>query len=235
MDIQIKKLKKSYNQKLILDIDELRIPKHSIFALLGSNGAGKSTLGKIICNLEAPDSGDIYFNNQYIKKSDSKNITMVFQKPYMLRKTVRASIEYPLLLRGVSKSEAKERTQEVINRMNLEDISEQKAWTLSGGEMQKVALARATVFNPRLLVLDEPSASIDPLSLKAIEEEIQYVNKKDCTVLIITHNISQAHRIATHVAYMEKGVVIETGLAEKVLNFPTSTTTKRFLSGDIII
>lgn len=235
MNISINNLTKSYGHKNVLDIQKLHIPKNSIYALIGSNGAGKSTLGKIICGLEPWKTGTVTFNGKLPSSVDTQNITMVFQKPYMLRNTVLGNIESPLLLRGLSKQDSRKKAIKVIERMQLEEIADQKAWTLSGGEMQKVALARATVFNPKVLVLDEPSANIDPLSLFSIEEEIMHINSKGCTVIIITHNISQAKRLTSHTAYMEKGSIIESGLTSKIMSSPSSPITQRFLQGDIIV
>ncbi|HLR35667.1 MAG TPA: ATP-binding cassette domain-containing protein [Tissierellales bacterium] len=208
MKISIKNLKKFYSEKLILDIDGLEIEEGKITGIIGPNGSGKSTLLKIISGLDEEFSGEIKYDNKYLNRDIYKRMTLVMQKPYLFKRKVFDNIEYPLKIRNIKKENRKERAIDILKRLEIEELKNKKAHLLSGGESQKVSLARALIFNPKLLLLDEPTSNIDPESIKVMEREIiRYNRETKGTVLIVTHNMDQSERICDKVLFLDKGKV----------------------------
>ena len=204
MEVSIKNLKKLYSDKLVLDIDNLTMEKGKITGIIGPNGSGKSTLLNIVAGLDREFSGIVKYDQKSINKEIYKEMTLVTQKPYLFRREVYENIEYPLRIRGVKKGEIKRRVKDIIERFEIEELKDKKAHLLSGGESQKVSLARALVFEPRLLLLDEPTSNIDPESIKIMEREIlKYNRETKGTVLIVTHNIEQSKRLCDNIVYLE--------------------------------
>lgn len=209
MDIQIKNLKKYYGENQVLDIESLAIKKQRITGIIGPNGCGKTTLLNIIAGLDKEYLGNINYNNKKINKEIVSNMTIVFQKPYLFRRSVYDNIEYPLKIRGIDRQKSKPLVEDIMKRLEIEDLRDKKAHRLSGGESQKVALGRALVFNPKLLLLDEPTSNIDPEYIVTMESEIKKFNRENKgTVIIVTHNIEQSKRLCDHIIGMENGRVV---------------------------
>lgn len=203
MEIRIENLKKYYGEKQILDIDNLIIEKGKITGITGPNGCGKTTLLNIIAGLDKEYSGKISYDGIELNKDIIDNMTIVFQKPYLFKRTVYENIEYPLKIRGMNKSEMNSLVLNIIKNLEIEELMEKKAHILSGGESQKVALARALVFKPQLLLLDEPTSNIDPDSIKILEREILRFNEETGgTVIIVTHNMEQSTRLGHKILEM---------------------------------
>lgn len=235
MDIMITGLTKQYQHKEVLKIPSLAINRSSLLGVVGPNGAGKSTLARLIAGVEYPTEGSIAYDGEAISRELQQRITLVFQKPYMLRTTVFNNIAYPLKLRGLSKASIGNRVRAIIEDFEIEALSEQNAWTLSGGEAQKVALARALVFKPSLLILDEPTANIDPASIVLMEKMIKKAHAdENTTAIMVTHNILQAKRLCTDLLFMNNGKAVEMGNASKLFERPSSLLTKQFLEGELI-
>lgn len=168
MNVTFQNLQKSFDGRKVLDLEQGLIKSGSRTAIIGPNGAGKSTLLRIIAGLEPADSGVLLYGNS--AAFPRMDITMVFQKPYLISTTVEKNIAYPMKLRGYEPALIEQRTNELMEELNLTGLRKQKAWKLSGGETQKVALARALSFQPKLLLLDEPTANIDPYTTAEIEK-----------------------------------------------------------------
>ncbi|KAB3530313.1 ATP-binding cassette domain-containing protein [Alkaliphilus pronyensis] len=235
MNININRLTKIYNNKTVLSIPKLQIEKGALLGLIGPNGAGKSTLAKILGGLEEASSGNILYDEELISTSLLKKITVVAQKPYLLRGTVYYNIAYPLKIRKVEEAEIVIKVDEMLKEMELLEIKNQKAWTLSGGEVQKVALARALIFNPSLLILDEPTANIDPSTILVMEKMIKKINKdKGTTIIIVTHNLQQASRLCDKIAFIYRGEVIELSKREQLLKNPQNILTRDFIKGELL-
>lgn len=206
MEIKANNLKRYYNNKPVLDIDKIIIPKGKITGITGSNGSGKSTLLNIISGLDVEYSGTITYDNNSLNNDIMKKMTYVFQKPYLFRRAVLENIQYPLRLRGVKQGDIKSLSEDILKRLELNDLKHKKGHLLSGGESQKVALARAIVFNPELLLLDEPTSNIDPESIKIMEREIINFNKEtNATIIIVTHNLQQSERLCDNIICLEEG------------------------------
>lgn len=206
MEVSIKGLKKYYSHRQVLDIEDLTIKKGEITGIIGPNGSGKTTLLNIIAGLEKEFIGIVQYNGQPIDKTIYMAMTLVTQRPYLFRRKVYENIEYPLKIRNIKKENIKRMVKNIIERFEIEDLKDKKANLLSGGESQKVSLARALIFQPKLLLLDEPTSNIDPESIKIMEREILRFNKETKgTVIIVTHNIEQSRRLCHNVIYLEDG------------------------------
>lgn len=200
MEIKIENLKKLYGEKEILNIDNMEIEKGKITSIIGPNGSGKTTLLTIIGGLDLDYSGTVLYDGKILNKVIGKDMTSVFQKPYLLCRTVYENIEYPLKIRGIDKKKRRKEVMGIIDRLKINDLKDKRADRLSGGESQKVAFARAVVFKPKLLLLDEPTSNIDIKSIKVLEEEIIRFNRETkATVLIVTHSMEQNDRLGQRV------------------------------------
>ncbi len=231
MNIKIENLIKVYNEKTVVNVDSISLESGKIYGIIGPNGAGKSTLLRILAGLEEISKGVCLYDKQRLKDETMKNITYMSQKPYLLRSSVYNNIAYPLKLRRYDKQIIDKNVSSIMKEFNVYELREQLATSLSGGESQKVALARALIFKPELLLLDEPTANIDPNSIELIEQAIISRNKeKAMTTIIITHNIGQAKRLCDEIVFMKDGIIEEFGEAKQVIHKPKRDTTKKFLS-----
>lgn len=236
MDLQITDLQKYYDERCVLNVENQTIKKGNFLGVIGPNGSGKSTLIKIIAGLIEASNGNVVYNNNKLNTKIQQDMTLVFQKPYLLRTTVFNNIAYPLAIRGIKKQEISRRVNDVMKSLDIRTLRDQKAWTLSGGETQKVALARAIVIKPSLLLLDEPTANIDPGSVLVMEENIKkFYEENGSTVIMITHNLQQSKRLCADVAFMNEGEIIEMDSVDNIFNNSKNTLTKRFIAGEIIV
>ncbi|MEG1929667.1 MAG: ATP-binding cassette domain-containing protein [Anaerovorax sp.] len=236
MNLTIENLKKTYGEKTVLHIPHFALQTGCLCGMIGSNGAGKSTLLNMIAAIDSPSTGTVFYGNPPTASPPLDQMTMVFQQPYMLSTSVEKNIAYPLKLRGWSLEKIEARISLLMEELGLTDLRKQKAWKLSGGETQKVALARALSFYPKLLLLDEPTANIDPIATSEIEAMLKKINREErTTVIIITHNLSQAKRLCDWVAFLHQGHLIEFNETETLLTHPTSPLTQKFIAGELLI
>jgi len=219
MNISLHNITKKYGDKTVLNIEQLEFNAGMVTGIIGPNGSGKSTLMKIIAGLDTEFTGSLHIEGQEINQKICKNMTLVFQKPYLINTDVYNNIAYPLKIRGMSKLEIKNKVEKMIELLQLKEIMKQNAITLSGGEMQKVAMARAIVFEPKLLLLDEPTSNIDPKTMQLMENAIKYINQScNTTVVLVTHNIRQLQRVCSEAVFMQEGKVAEHDVVKNVLN-----------------
>jgi tungstate transport system ATP-binding protein len=231
MKLEIKRLVRDYGTKRVLDLEEVTIEKGTRTAIIGPNGAGKSTLLNIVSRIDSASEGAVVYESE-----DSRLVTQVFQQPYMLRTSVEKNIQYPLRLRNWPEERMKQRSDELMGELGLLDLRNQKAWKLSGGETQKVALARALSFEPSLLLLDEPTANIDPATTAEIEEMLLKINREEgTTILFVTHNLAQARRVCNRLLFLDKGKLVESGDCQRILQNPAEEKTRRFIAGELLI
>lgn len=203
MEICLEQVSKQYGKKSVFQNLNHTFASGEISGLVGENGAGKSTLLRLIAGLDLDYSGYIYYNGKPFHKSLYQQITMVFQTPYLLKRSVYENIAYPLKLRHRPAAEVKWRTEEMIAKLGIEKLVKQYAHKLSGGESQKVALARALIFEPDLVLLDEPMSGIDAASVSFMERVIQdYVLEYQKTIIMITHNAQQAQALCSKVLHL---------------------------------
>jgi tungstate transport system ATP-binding protein len=255
MNLKLENLMKEYESKrgikCVLNIEEGVIEGGSRTAIIGANGAGKSTLLNIIAGLEPATSGGVFYEREaecfqgqnniaalgaWTDKIPYDKLTLVFQTPYLIRTTVEKNISYPLKLRGWKTEDIEKRIYTVMHELGLLELRKQKVWQLSGGEIQKVSLARALSFRPSLLLLDEPTANIDPATTVEIERMLIKMNSEEgTTILFITHNLMQAKRVCNKVIFLDKGELVEYGDCKTVLESPNLCKTKLFIETELLI
>ena len=214
---KVRNLKKAYNGKIVLDVDNLNFQEGKIYAIVGPNGSGKTTLLNILNLLEKPDEGQIFFYDQEItKKSNSdtldirRRMTLVNQDPFLLHSTVYDNIAYGLKIRSIPSNVQKSRIRSALYIVGLSGFKDRKANQLSGGEAQRVVISRALVIEPEVLFLDEPTANIDKKHIDVVERIIKKIKKEiKTTVIFTTHDLSQAYRLADEVISLLDGKIIE--------------------------
>jgi tungstate transport system ATP-binding protein len=212
---EVHNLRQMYNQRTVLQIDSLDIYSGEILALVGPSGAGKSTLLRHLNFLEEPAEGHLIFENSRFNGvvpplELRRRVTTVFQQPVLLNRSVAANVAYGLKLRGKNGVRAKQAVNKALKQVGLLEFADVSAKTLSGGEAQRVALARALVIEPDVLLLDEPTANLDPYNIRMIEEIVAEVNHtQSTTVVLVTHNIFQAKRLADRTALILDGKIVE--------------------------
>ena len=199
--------------------------------ILGPNGAGKSLLLRLCHGLIDPTSGRRLWADGALRPEAQ---AMVFQRPVLLRRSVAANIDYPLALKGLTKGARHETVARTLDRFGLTPLAARPARLLSGGEQQRLALARAWAMRPQVLFLDEPSSALDPSATRIIEEMIRGFSDDGITIVMTTHNLGQARRLAQDVAFLNGGRLAEHGAADTFFANPATPEARAFLAGDLI-
>jgi tungstate transport system ATP-binding protein len=236
---RVQNVSKEYEGRRVLEVDSLKIQRGEVFALVDPSGAGKSTLLRLLNSLEPPTTGRIRFldvefsANQPMPLPYRRRVTTVFQRPILLNRSVQANIGYGLVLRGRRDSAGE--IEEVLKQVGLQALARQRARTLSGGEAQRVALARAIVLQPDVLLLDEPTANLDPYNVGLGEEIVTNLNREPGTTLVlVTHNVFQAKRLAHRVALMLDSQIVEVADVEAFFESPQDPRTAAFVRGEMV-
>ena len=198
--------------------------------IVGPNGAGKSILLKICHGLLSPTTGTVRWASGSSRQQRQRQ-AMVFQKPVLLRRSARANVEYALSVRGVTKKDARERVDRVLEATGLTAIAHRQARVLSGGEQQRLVLARAWALRPRVLFLDEPAAHLDPAATAAIEDVIQQVSNAGSKIIMVTHDLGQVRRLADEVLFLHQGQLLEQAASEDFLAHAKSQEARAFVEG----
>jgi len=201
--------------------------------IVGPNGAGKSLFLRICHGLLNPSAGKVIWQNT--EQTDPRlHQAMVFQRPVMLRRSVSANIDYALKLKNIAKPERRLLIDESLGRAGLGRLRDHPARVLSFGEQQKLALARAWALKPQVLFLDEPTASLDPAATHSVEEIIQAIHEQGTRVIMTTHDLGQAKRMADDVMFLNRGRLLERATAEKFFDEPENDLARAFVRGELL-
>lgn len=212
----------------LIDNVSFALRDSSLTVIMGPNGAGKSVLLRLLHGLLQPTSGVISFGGQALDDEIRKRQALVFQRPVLLRRSVAANLDFALKLRGPIDRDGRDA---LLDQVGLLDKSKQAARLLSGGEQQRLALARALAMDPEVLFLDEPTASLDPASTALIEEIAQNVQAGGSKVVFVTHDIGQARRLADEVLFFSRGCLTEQRPVDQFFAGPASEPAKAYLEG----
>ena len=202
--------------------------------VIGPNGAGKSLLLKLCHGLLKPTSGTVNWKGCDPLNTDQHQ-SFVFQHPIMLRRSALENVAYPLKIRGLGPEARMSRANEVLQLTNIAHLADRPAQKLSGGEMQKLSLARSWATRPEVLFLDEPTANLDPKSTYDMENLINQIHQTGTKIVMTTHDMAQVRRLADEVYFLHNGKLIENGEVNNVLNSPQNPTTAAFLKGELLI
>lgn len=237
---QLHNLIQSYNGRPIIQIERLEIYKGEILAIVGPSGAGKSTLLRLLNFLEQPTQGLLRFeqsnlNGSFPPLEQRRKVTTVFQTPVLLNRSVAANVAYGLKVRQQDKKVIDQAVAAALEWVGLNKLAHQSARTLSGGEAQRVALARALVIQPTVLLMDEPTANLDPYNVKLIEEIVAKENRtRGTTIVLVTHNVFQAKRLAHRTGLLLEGRLVEIAPTSTFFEAPTDPRTAAFVRGEMI-
>lgn len=213
------------------------LEKGDFLAVVGPSGSGKTTLLRIIDGLERADSGNVIIKGAPIAGSSSqlrRDIGMVFQNPVLFNTSVFNNVAYSLKFRKVDEQEVQARTNEILEFLRLDPLKGNNALSLSGGEAQRVALARVLVYRPDLLLLDEPTANLDPHNVSIIEDVLRRTNSDGTTLILVTHNVFQAKRLAGKSTLLLEGELVEFGATKSFFETPADPRVRAFVHGEMV-
>lgn len=225
--IKVTNLGKDYEGQSVLKNINLDIESGEVFALIGPTGAGKTTLIRLLNLLETPTSGQVYFDGVDVTRSERQRLkarrrmAYVQQKPIVFKMNVYGNVACGLKWRKVKKEVVRSKVDNALELVGMLDYTKRDARTLSGGEMQRVAIARALVTDPEVLLLDEPTANLDPISIAKVEEVLeQIIGEKNITILMATHDIPQGQRLAGRMGVLINGEILQIGSPNEVFCSP---------------
>jgi len=240
--IKVVGLYQRYGEREVLENINAEVDRGEVLALIGPTGAGKTTLLRLIDLLETPTSGKLYFDGvdvtEYgkVRLEARRRMAFVLQKPAVFNASIYDNIAYGLRWRGKKKSDIKEKVNNILEIVGLSTDKSRNARTLSGGEVQRVAIARAIAIEPEVLLLDEPTANLDPISISEIEELISRVMLEyDTTIIMATHDMAQGQRLAKRIGVLIDGKILQTGEPGEVFNSPQNREIAEFVGVENII
>lgn len=238
--LKLHNINKKYGEREVLNIQELTISEGGITGILGPNGSGKTTLLRIMGLLIPSDTGQVEVLGMQVKWDKNlilklrRQISIVTQTSYMFEGSVYYNVAYGLKVRNTREAKIKSTVMECLDMVGMKNFINRDARTLSGGERQKVAIARALAIKPKILFLDEPTSNIDPTSGLEIEKYIRHINQEyKTTIVIVTHNLFQARRTTDEIIFLWEGKMIERGPTAEIFDNPKDNRTKAFISGEI--
>ena len=240
--ISIRDLSMRYDDNTVLKDINLDVPTHTVTAIIGPSGSGKTTLLRLINLLEEPTSGIIAFDGVDTHASEKTRLEMrrrmviVFQKPVVFSGSVYDNVAYGLKIRGQGRRQMREKVLHALETVDLSGYENRRARTLSGGEVQRVALARAMVTEPALLLLDEPTANLDPVSTARVEALIALVIRElHTTVIMATHDMAQGQRLADQIGVLIGGEMLQIGNPGEIFNLPNSMQVAHFVGVENVL
>ncbi len=231
LPLEVRRLGLAFGPHPALEEVTFGLGPRGLTVVLGANGAGKSVLLRILHGLLSPGHGEIRWNGRPPGPAVWRRQAMVFQTPVLLRRSVAANIAFALAARGLLRAERRRRLAAVLEGCGLADLARRPARRLSGGERQRVALARALALEPELLLLDEPTASLDPAATRAIETLLLQAREAGTRIVLVTHDVAQARRLAEEVVFLHAGRVIEQAPAAAFFAAPRSAAARAYIEG----
>lgn len=233
---EFKEVCRKYDGRAAIERLDLKVREGQVLSVIGPNGSGKTTLLRMMALLDKPTGGEIYYRGEKVDDSNihalRNKVTMVFQSTANFKKSVYKNVAYGLELRNVSENKINRSVMHALKLVEMKKYVDRGAKKLSGGEQQRVAIARALVFKPKLLLLDEPTANLDPKNTLTIERIIRKVRKKT-TVVIATNNPFQASRLSDRVVCLLGGNMIREGTPKEIINNPKDERIKHFVRGEL--
>jgi tungstate transport system ATP-binding protein len=233
LPLQFERIRHEAGNRLILDIGSLAIVNGPPTAIVGPNGAGKTTLLRIGMGLAAPTGGRVTWGGR--ENIPPSRRAFLFQRPVMLMRSAAGNVDYALAAARTPRSGRKQRVAELLALVGLSGFEDRPARRLSGGEQQRLALARSLARDPEILFLDEPTASLDPAAAKAIEDVLRAVAGRGVKILISTHDLGTARRLAGDVVLLHRGRVIEHSPSGTFFSEPKTEEARRFQAGDLLL
>ena len=232
--IEINNLQIHRDKLVVLEIPHLLISRGETLAVVGPNGAGKSTLLLVLAHLLRASRGEISFSGKSLSQWNDleyrRKISFVFQAPLLMDMTVEQNVALGLKFRGISKEETRQRVGRWIKALGIESLLRRRASQLSGGEAQRVSLARAFVLEPELLLLDEPFAALDPPAHAKLLDDLSTILKQDHkTAVFVTHNLNEAAKLSHRIAVIVGGMLRQVGTAKQIKSHPADETVRAFL------
>lgn len=232
-------LVRRYGGRTVVSVDEIELRTGEVLAILGPNGAGKSTLFRLLLLLEKPDRGRVMYNGSLAGAGETavmRRMSAVFQRPYLFEGTVSANIAYGLAARGISRAESAARLSAAMEMLSLTSLAGANVRTLSGGEAQRVGLARALVVDPEVLALDEPTLHLDVAVRRRFREDIERVARKHArATLLITHDPADAFALADRIAVMEGGRIVQSGTPSELVQQPATAFVAAFTGAELLL
>ncbi len=234
LPLQVSDLQIAKKGNLLLNDVSLTIESNDVTVILGPNGAGKSLLLRALHGLETPHLGHAKWNS-HIPQPQQSWRAYIFQKPVLLRRSVRANLEYVLSLHNVDKSNYESLITTALQDTGLASLAERNARVLSGGEQQRLNIARAWVLQPKVMLLDEPTAELDPNGTAVIERLIETIAQQGTKIIMTTHDLGQAHRLANDILFFHQGKLVEHTLAQEFFTQAQTQTAQDFIAGKLLI
>ncbi|MBK1669686.1 ABC transporter ATP-binding protein [Rhodovibrio sodomensis] len=219
----------------LLDGLDLALDRTSTTVIMGPNGAGKSLLLRLLHGLLTPSSGAVRWNGRAPDRAVRRRQAMVFQKPVLLRRSVLGNVTYALKVQGVARGARRTRAQAALADAGLAALARRPARVLSGGEQQRLALARAWATRPEVLFLDEPTANLDPAGAHVVERMVAEIKDRGTKIVLTTHDLGQARRLGDEVVFLHRGRLVERSPAQSFFDQPQSEQARAFLSGDLVL
>lgn len=235
----LERLVKRYGEREACNIESLDVRRGEALGIIGPSGSGKSTLLRLLNFLEPQTSGtirflgDVYDSRASVSLDVRRRMTLVFQSPLLFNTSVLNNVAYGLKLRGVK--DARDRAADFLRKLGMESLAGEHPSTISFGETQRVALARALILEPEVLLLDEPTANLDPYNVALVEDLMQRsLREMGATIVLVTHNVFQARRLADRTALLLDGRVVEVGPTEQLFSAARDPRTRAFLGGEMV-
>jgi tungstate transport system ATP-binding protein len=232
---QVQDLRFEAGGQRLLDGIDLVLDQTSTTVIMGPNGAGKSLLLRLLHGLLTPTAGTVRWNGRAPDRAIRRRQAMVFQKPVLLRRSVLANVTYALKVHGVPRSQRRPRARDALAEAGLAELARRPARVLSGGEQQRLALARAWATDPEVLLLDEPTANLDPAGAHAVERIVAAIKQRSTKIVLTTHDLGQARRLADEVVFLHRGRLLEHCPARRFFDQPQSEQARAFLSGELVL